>query len=41
MEKSDDCEDEGVRVGLDESTGGEDLGLVERGEVDGVYACDL
>jgi len=30
MEKSDDCEDDGVRVGLEEITGGEDFGLVER-----------
>lgn len=44
MEKSDDCEEEGVRVGFEETTMGEDFGLAARADVRGdaaVYDWDL
>jgi hypothetical protein len=40
MEKSDDCEDDGVRVGLEDTTGGEDFGLVERDVLGDDEMCD-
>jgi hypothetical protein len=40
MEKSEDWEDDGVRVGLEEITGGEDLGLDERDVLGDDEMCD-